>query len=276
MRLADIIHTLQNEPLLCSNDYREVLLTLLQEHRDLPRAEFENRRTGKAKSGDDLEVDEAVIRDGIGIIPIGGPMGVNLGEFEKGAGAVDMNDVIDEIDQMELDDDVKAIILDCDSPGGTFTGTFELAARVMACDKPIYAFTAGLMGSACYAVAAATDGIFSTPSAKVGSIGVYTVFQDLSQMAQKMGINVKVLSSGPIKGAGQPGTSLTPEQEIFMKENVMKMAGIFQDHIKATRETIKPEDMGGQHYFGSEAVNRGFVDSTLSNIGELEDFLRAE
>jgi signal peptide peptidase SppA len=251
-----------------------VLLTLLAEHRDLPRAEFQTRRTGAVKSGQELEVDEAEIRDGIAIIPVGGPMGVNLGEFEKGAGAVDLNDVADEVDQMELDDDVSAIILDFDSPGGMFTGTFELAARVLACEKPIYAFTAGTMASAAYAVAAATDGIFATPSARVGSIGVYTVFQDLSQMAKQAGINVKVIASGPVKGYGQPGTALTAEQEMFLKENVMKMAKVFQDHIKATREVIAPEDMGGQFYFGEDAVQRGFVDGTLANIGELEDFLR--
>lgn len=276
MRLADILHTLQHEPLLCSNDYRSTLLELLQEHRDLPRAEFVNRRTGKAKSGDELEVDEAEIKDGIGIIPIGGPMGVGLGEFEKGAGAVDLGDVMDEIKQMEEDEECKAIVLNFDSPGGMFQGTFELCNRIMACDKPIYAFASGKMCSAAYAAAAATDGIFALPSSIIGNIGVYTVFTDLSGLAERAGVKVKVIASGPIKGMGQPGTSLSAEQEMFMKQNVSRMAEVFFNHIRAQRDTISEDDMGGQFYFGQEAVDRGFVDGVLSSMDELCDFLRVE
>jgi signal peptide peptidase SppA len=274
MRLAQILNLLRSEPLLCDNDYRGVLLELFEQHATLDRAEFKHRRTGKAQSGSELEVEQVEIHDGICIIPIGGPLGINLGEFEKGAGAVDMDDIAEELNEAEENDDVKSIILNFDSPGGTVQGTFELCETIMDIEKPIYSFTRGKMASAAYALACATDGIFATKSATVGNIGVYTTFMDLSGMAQARGVGVKVFASGPLKGAGVPGTSLSPEQQIFMQQRVMQLAQMFFEHVRNRRGAIKDEDMGGQWYSGDEAGERGFIDGIVRNMAELEAHLR--
>ncbi len=276
MRLAQILTTLQSEPLLCDNAYRIALLELFNQHQEFDRAEFKTRRSGTARSGTELDVEDAEIRDGIAIIPVGGPMAVGLGEFEKGAGAVDMDDIAREIEEAENDDEVEAIILNFDSPGGTFNGTFELCDRIAAVEKPIYAFTRGTMCSGAYALACACDGIFATKSARVGNIGVYTTVMDLSGLAEKAGIKVKVFSSGPIKGMATPGTALTAEQEMFLKQNVINMANVFFNHVREYRAAIGDADMGGQFYQGEEACDRGFVDSIIGGIGELEEFLRAQ
>src|SRR5688572_24263741 len=194
MNLAKILTTLQSEPLLCDNGYRVALLELFHDHAEMERAEFKYKRTGKARSGSELDVAEAELRDGIAIIPVGGPMAIGLGEFEKGAGAVDMDDVSAELDEAEENPDVKAIILDFDSPGGTVNGTFELCEKISAVEKPIFAFTRGTMASAAYAAACSTDRIFATKTAVVGNIGVFTTFTDLSGMANNLGIAVKVFS----------------------------------------------------------------------------------
>lgn len=275
MKLAQILHILQNEPLLCDNAYRQTLLDLFIDHATMERAEFKHKRTGMARSGSELEVEEAEVHDGIAVIPVGGPVAINLGEFEKGAGAVDMDDVAAEISEAEDNDEVNAIILNFDSPGGTVQGTWELYDRIIEVDKPIYAFTRGQMCSAAYALGCACDGIFATQSGTVGNIGVYTTFKDLSQQASKLGIGVKVFSSGPIKGIGIPGTSLSLEQEVFMQERVMQMAKIFKDNVRNRRSGISDDDMGGQYYSGDKAGERGFVDGIVRNLAELEAHLRA-
>jgi ClpP class serine protease len=66
---------------------------------------------------DDGEEDYQVI-NGVAIIPIGGPIGQGLGEFEKGAGAVDVDDVRAELDEAEEDEEVHTILLNFDTPGG--------------------------------------------------------------------------------------------------------------------------------------------------------------
>jgi signal peptide peptidase SppA len=274
MNLAQILNILRNEPLYCDNSYRNTLLELFHDHAELEREAFTQKRTGIPRSGTLLEVEDAEIRDGIAIIPVGGPMAINLGEFEKGSGAVDMDDITREVQEADENEEVKAIILNFDSPGGTVQGTVELADKIMDVEKPIYSFTRGLMCSAAYFAACATDGIFATKSATVGNIGVFTTFMDMSQMAANAGIVVKVFSSGPIKGAGVPGTSLSVDQQVFLQNRVLAMAKIFQDHVRNRRGAIADADMGGQYFSGLEAGDKGFVDGLVRDMSELENHLR--
>ncbi len=84
-------------------------------------------------------------------------------------------------------DDIKAVFLDIDSPGGTVAGTPELAAAVASLNerKPVYAFSSGLMCSAAYWIASQARAIYATPSAQVGSIGVVQAVIDNSAALDK-------------------------------------------------------------------------------------------
>lgn len=274
MKLAKILTTLTSEPLLCTNEYRAALLELFQQHSQLSKADFRAERTGKAQSGSELDVEQMVVRDGIAIIPVGGPIGIDLGEFEKGAGAVDVDDIAEELDQSELDDEVNSIILNFDSPGGMVNGTPELGDKIAAVEKPIYAFSRGKICSAAYWLAASTDGIFATRSADIGCIGICATFLDLTKMAEMQGIKVKVFGSGVYKGMGAPGTALTAEQEMFIKNRIMTTAEMFYQHVRDQRGAIADADMQGQYFCGQEALDKGFIDGVMKDLGELEAFLR--
>jgi signal peptide peptidase SppA len=258
--------------------YRETLLEILEQHAILSAAEYKHARTGKAKSGSDLEVEQMVVRNGIAYIPVGGPIGQNLGEFEKGAGCVDVDDICAELDQAEADDEVKTALMVFDTPGGMVMGTPECGNRILrfAKNKPIYAWSRGLMCSAGYWLASCTSGIFCTPSSQIGSIGVCSSFLDLSRMADMAGIKVKSFASGTYKGMGTPGTSLTAEQEIFLKNRVMTLAQSFYQHVRTQRAhagKIAEEDMQGQVFTGTEALEKHLVDGVYDHLSELEKFL---
>lgn len=273
MRLAQIHHLLQNEPLYFAGGYRETLLEVLGQHALMSATDYKHARTGKAKSGQDLEVEDMEVIDGIARVPVGGPIGQNFGEFEKGAGCVDVDDICAELDEAEADESVTSILMVFDTPGGMVQGTPECGARIMACEKPIYAWTRGTMASAGYWLASCCDGIFCTPTAQVGSIGVCSSFKDLSKMASMAGIEVKSFGSGTYKGMGTPGTSLTAEQEIFLKNRVMTLAQQFYDHVTAMRGQIAAADMQGQCFSGNDALAKGLVDGVYTNLAELEAFL---
>jgi signal peptide peptidase SppA len=277
MKLAKILDVLSNDPLLCAAEYRSSLLEMFRQHADLSPADFRAQRTGMAKSGQELNIRQMEIEDGIARIPVGGPIGQGLGEFEKGAGAVDVDDIRDEIDEAQSDDTVEAIVLDFDSPGGMVTGTPELAnyiAESSESGKPLYAFCRGCMASAAYWLACACDGIFCTPSATVGSIGVCMVFNDLSRAADMAGVRVKVFASGPVKGAGTPGTSLTADQEMFLRGRVAELADNFYSHVRANRPDVSDADMQGQHFTGTTALAKGLVDDVME-YEDLVAFLKA-
>jgi signal peptide peptidase SppA len=274
MKLAQIYSVLKTEPLFCKDGYRETLLEMFEQHASMSAGEFKHARTGKARSGSDLEVEQMEVVDGIARIPVGGPIGQGLGEFEKGAGAVDVDDIAAELDEAEEDEEVKTIILNFDSPGGMVSGTPELGTRILAVEKPIYAWSRGHMCSAAYWLGCCTNGVFCSPTATIGSIGVCMSFMDMSKMADMAGIKVKVFGSGLYKGMGTPGTSLTPRQEILIEEQIKSLAGMFYSHVREQRGAIEDSDMQGQTFDGQSAMDKGFVDGIMTSLADLEAFLR--
>ncbi len=273
MKLAKILSVLKDEPLFCASGYRHTLLDIFQQHAELSRIEFQAARTGKARSGSDLEVEQMEKRGNVAIIPVGGPIGMGFGEFEKGAGAVDVDDIKSELTEADQDDAIENIILNFDTPGGMVTGTPECGDFIASVEKPVYAFTRGQMCSAGYWLAASCDGIFATKSADIGCIGVCTSFYDLTKMADMEGIKVKVFGSGDYKGMGTPGTALTPKQEILIQQRIMSLADMFYSHVRSSRGQIADGDMQGQTFKAQEALAKGFIDDIMPDMDRLISFL---
>ncbi len=273
MKLPKILSVLKDEPAFCIPGYRHTLLEIFQQHAELSRVEFQAKRTGQKTSGQDLDVEQMEKRGSVAIIPVGGPIGQGFGEFEKGAGAVDVDDIRAELDDADGDDEIENIIMNFDSPGGMVLGTPELGEYIKGVEKNVYAFTRGQMCSAAYWLAASCNGIFSTKSADIGCIGVCASFYDLTKMADMAGIKVKVFGSGDYKGMGTPGTALTPKQELLMQQRIMSLADMFYSHVRAERGQISDADMQGQTFKGEEALAKGFIDDLMPDLDALISFL---
>ncbi len=224
-------------------------------------------------SGQPIDLPQMEVVDGIARIPIMGPIGRGLDDYDKGYGATDVGDVEDDLDDAEDDETVRAILLDIDSPGGMVAGTPELADRITAVNKPIYAFSGGLICSAAYWLASACDGIFATRSADIGCIGVYSAFYDYSEMAKQMGIKVQVFSSGLYKGMGTRGTALSEKQAAFLQGRIMEIAGMFYDQVRNSRGDVADEDMQGQWFKGAAAADKGLIDQMVVDDEEVMELL---
>lgn len=115
------------------------------------------------------------------------------------------------IDLLANDPEVKGIILDCDSPGGTALGVPECAAKIFAAreKKPVCAVSNCEMDSAAYWLGSAASKVFVSPSSYTGSIGVWTAFAEYTKMYAESGINLKMMRSeqSPFKA------ELTPFEE---------------------------------------------------------------
>jgi signal peptide peptidase SppA len=200
------------------------------------------------------------ITDGIATISIDGPLMRNPGILARiFMGATDSNVILDAIIEATDRPDVKAVMLDIDSPGGTVSGTPEMAAAVadLAKVKPVYAFSAGLMCSAAYWIASQARAIYVTPSATVGSIGVVQTVLDKTDALAKQGYRVEVFSVGKFKAMGAPGTTLTDEQRELIQSNLGEIAGEFHDAVLSRGRKVPAEAMEGQTFRGkhAEAVN---------------------
>src|SRR5690606_31422373 len=120
---------------------------------------------------------EIARREGaVAVIPVHGVLAPKmdlLTEFSGGTSYVGLQSALE---AAIADDDVKAVVLDIDSPGGAVPGAQELGEAIRSLrggDKPIIAQVNHLAASAAYWIASQADEVVVSPSGRAGSIGVY-------------------------------------------------------------------------------------------------------
>jgi len=139
----------------------------------------------------------------------------------------------------DRNDEVDAIMIHIDSPGGTAAGTAELGDDVRNTEKPIHAHIDDLGASAAYWAASQADLISINRAGFAGSIGTYAVIHDESGYAEMNGIKVHVISTGPYKGAGEPGTEITEEQLAEWQSVVDKHFAHFAAAVRRGRSALR-------------------------------------
>jgi len=177
------------------------------------------------------------------------------------------------------DPDVERIMLLVDSPGGQVAGVADLAAEVRAAAKrkPLTAYIEDLGASAAYWIVSGAAKIYANASAAVGSIGVYAVVADASEMARQRGLTFHVVKAGEFKGAGTPGTEVTDDQLAAWQERIDDVYGLFVGDVEAGRQmkTKAVEAVAdGRVYTGAKAKANGLVDAITDFRGALKKTAR--
>ena len=275
MRLPKILETLTRTPLLMTPAAVDSILTLFKQHSAMSAEDFRAAREGKDVCGGSVEIEQMTIENGLAMIPVKGALGIGLDAFEKGAGCTDYTDIMADLEMANENPQVQNICLMMDTPGGMWGGLVECSDMIAESDKPVYCFVppGGTCASAGMFLAASCSGRFISPSSQVGSIGVYCAYADMSGLAEKQGVKIKVFSSGTYKGMGVPGTSLSADQEQYLQDEVLALADEFYNHIRANLGEIPDEAMQGQMFRAPDAVRVGFADDILKSMDELQSFL---
>lgn len=198
------------------------------------------------------------------IIPIRGVMALDCrGYFPWATDTLEIEELLGEA---ENDNNVSAVVLDIDSPGGCVSGTIELADFVAGMTKPVVAYVSGAAASCAYWVASGCDAIVIRKSATVGHVGVYSVVTDVSLMYEQLGVSVEVFKSGEHKAVGYPGTTLTDEQRAVIQAEIIRLGDQFRTHVITYRPEVELEMLDGRGVSGEVAVATGFADEIVSGI----------
>ncbi len=218
------------------------------------------------------------VEGGVGIVSIKGVLMKRPDFFARLLlGATDMEAIEAALIAARDREDVEAVFLDVDSPGGTVNGTPELAALVTDVSKAkyTYAFTDGQMCSAAYWIASQADAIFATPSARVGSIGVLLPVLDESEAFKAAGLKVELFAAGKFKSIGVEGTALTDEQRAWIQAQVDETYGDFKAAVLARGRRITPDTMEGQSFSGRKAsynsLTSGVVQDRATALAKLRE-----
>ncbi len=207
----------------------------------------------------------------VAVVPLMGalfPRGRYGGSMEAFRGA---------LAQAVANPDVGAIVLDVDSPGGTYAGTPETAAAVRAAAqvKPVTAVVDSLCASAAYYIASQAAQLVVTPSAEVGSIGTLAIHADFSQAYEREGIAVTIIRDPPFKAEGNPFEPLSDEARAHLQGDVSGATADFHRAVAQGRRvslTKVREDFGKGRTVGAHrAVELGMAD----RVGSMSDVLAA-
>ncbi|NQT41300.1 MAG: S49 family peptidase [Planctomycetes bacterium] len=132
-----------------------------------------------------------------GVLSPRGPEGL-LGLLFGGTG---MDALGVAVDEMAANEAVGGIVLDIDSPGGTVSGTPELAEKIRQARavKPVVAVANHTAASGAFWLGSQAEHFYATPSAEVGSVGVLAIFEDDTEAMAKEGIKLIIISAGKYK-----------------------------------------------------------------------------
>lgn len=155
----------------------------------------------------------------------------------------------------------QTVVLWFRSPGGTSGGIPETAEVIRAAGqrRTVVAFTDDLCASAAYWLASQCEQIVATPTAMVGSIGVYLAFYDYTGYLEQMGLKLELFKAGRLKAMGLPGNSLSDEEGKHLQALVDKTYSQFTADVLANRE-LATDTMQGQTFEGENALAANLVD----------------
>lgn len=160
---------------------------------------------------------------------------------------------------------VKAVIIDINSPGGTTTGGEALydAIRRLAEKKPVVAVCGTLATSAAYIVALATDRIFVYGNTITGSVGVIFQWAEITELLHTLGIKVEEVKSGSLKAVPSPFQP-TDEQGRQVTEEMVQDAKVWFVDLVGKRRDVDPASIPGltegRIYSGRQAVEYKLAD----------------
>ncbi len=264
MNINRIISKVYCEPWAITQQGFDTIHGTVQRHLVTPHAPISQDQETNI-NGDPMPKLE--IRDGVAIVPIKGPLFQHAGMMEKFCGACSYDDIKRDLNSA-IEYGAETIWLNISSPGGQCVGNQECADRVSALCKEgydIYAFTDSEMCSAAYNIAAGCRGIVSTRTAWIGSVGAMMALLDKSEAYKMQGLKTELFKSGPLKGVGTSGVSLTDDQRTYLQGLVDTFAGMFKANVNEHRHP-KDGSMNGQAIIGETAVGFGLVDEICEDL----------
>ncbi len=166
------------------------------------------------------------------------------------------------------DPEVKAIVLDIDSPGGEVSGCFDLVDAIYAIRgvKPIRSILSESAYSAAYALASATDHISVPRTGGTGSIGVIWMHVDWSAMLDKVGLKVTFVTCGARKADGHSEIPLSKEALERFQADIDILGALFVETVARNRNlpiaTVR--GMEAATFLGGAGVQLDLADAVMA------------
>lgn len=212
----------------------------------------------------------------VAVLPLHGVIGHHAGMEMMISGGTSTEAFGRAFDEAMNDSSIGAIVIDCDSPGGSVEGVPELAAKIFSArgkGKRIVAVANAHMNSAAYWVCSAADEIVGIPSSDAGSIGVFTMHTDISGAEAKAGVKRTVVAAGKYKGEAAPGVPLTDEAHEALQARVDACYELFAGDVAKHRGTSFAKVANGYGQGRSVDAKSAIAAGLIDRIATLDEVL---
>lgn len=199
------------------------------------------------------------VGDKVGIINIIGPI-------------LSSEETIKELEKFRSRNDVSAILVRIDSPGGLVAPTQEIYEKIKLIkqEKPIVASMGSVAASGGYYISLGADSIIANPGSIVGSIGVIMNYPVMTELLNKVGINFETIKSGELKDVGSYSREVTKADREHLNNMVLDMYKQFVDAVTQNRSLSEEEVLkiaDGRVFTGRQSKELGLIDV----IGTFDD-----
>lgn len=211
----------------------------------------------------------------VAILPLFGVISQRMNMLSDFSGGTSTEQFAQTFDAVVANPEIRAIVIDIDSPGGSVNGTAELAQRIYDArgQKKIVAIADSLAASAAYWIGSAAAEMWATPTAEVGSIGVFAVHVDASQAYEQVGLKYTLIKAGKFKTEGNPYEPLGDAARANMQARVDDYYRMFVGAVAKQRnvsvDTVRGGFGQGRVVGAEQAKTEGMID----RVGTLEDVL---
>ena len=211
----------------------------------------------------------------IAVLPLHGILGQRMNMMLYYSGGTSTELFAAEFNKLVNNPDIKAIVCDIDSPGGSVYGLSELADVIFAARgaKPMVAQVNSLAASAAYHIASQFPEIVVTPGADVGHIGVSMLHLNYAQQVENEGIKPYLITAGKYKHEQAQGANLVPVSDEALADWQARVDEVYGRFVSAVARGrgVKPADVRtgfgeGRVVGAAEAVKLGMAD----RVGTLE------
>lgn len=192
------------------------------------------------------------VGEGIGVVTVEGPI-------------VSADENVEEIEDFRKDDDIKAVVLRIESPGGSVAASQEILEAVSKLNekKPVVASMGSVAASGGYYVACGSGKILANPGTITGSIGVkmeHIMVGDLLKLAR---VRHETLKSGRFKDMASVDRPMTKEERDIFQDMLKDIHLQFKEAVAKARglDMQRVEEISdGRVYTGRQALALGLVD----------------
>jgi protease-4 len=221
------------------------------------------------------------------VINVSGTIGAESGGL-FGGGGFGHSDLLSQIEQATEDDDVKAVVLRVDSPGGGVVASNELYVelkKLKEVGKPLVVSMGSTAASGGYYISAPADRIFANADTFTGSLGVIMTVTNYAETYEKLGLKDYVFKSGEFKDIGSGSREPSAEEAAILQSIINDAYQGFVDIIAEGRNMSRDEVLriaDGRIYNGSQALALGLIDelggikdaiASAKSLASLEDAL---